>query len=102
MFGFSLSSLNSTPKRWNVSTSATRPITDREHIALIVHVLNQPEWFELQRGDGADEIPLVIRLSDGRQYEYSTTRYQHGEGAALISKTPSSTSGVVFCRKRPA
>jgi hypothetical protein len=77
-------------------------ITDREHIALIVHVLNQPEWFELQRGDGADEIPLVTRLSDGRQYEYSTTRYQHGEGAALISKTPSSTSGVVFCRKLPA
>jgi hypothetical protein len=77
-------------------------ITDREHIALIVGVLNQPEWFELQRGDGADEIPFVIRLTDGRQYEYSATRYQHGEGAALISKAAYGTGQEVFCRKLPA
>ncbi|HYM76442.1 MAG TPA: hypothetical protein VE377_10740 [Candidatus Dormibacteraeota bacterium] len=74
-------------------------ITDREQIALIVRVLNQPEWFELRRGDRADEIPFVIRLSDGRQYEYSATRYQHGEGTALLS---TGTGREAFYRNLPS
>jgi hypothetical protein len=43
-------------------------VTDKRGIAEIIAVLNQPEWFSLRRGDGAAEVPFVIRLTEGREY----------------------------------
>jgi len=81
----------------------SQAVTDRHQIAEVVAILNQPEWSDLRRGDAADQVPFVIRLANGAQYRYSATRYQHGEGAALVSHSPSGwQNGEVLCRKLPA
>jgi len=78
-------------------------VTDRKQISAIISVLNRPEWYSLQRGDAADEIPFVIKLSDGRRYTYQIARYLRGEGAALVSHSPAGwENGEVFCRRLPA
>ena len=77
-------------------------VTDRRQIAEVIRALQEPEWFELQRGDGGDKVPFVIQLSNGRRYYYSASRYQHGQGAALISQTRfGMQNGQVLCRKLP-
>ena len=76
-------------------------VTDKHQIAEIIAVLNRPEWFSLRRGDGADEVPFVIKLADGRQVSYTVRRYLHGEGAALISQTAGWDNGEVLCRRLP-
>jgi hypothetical protein len=81
----------------------SQSVTDRRQIAEIVQVLNHPEWFSLRRGDAADRVPFVIRLTSGQRYNYEATRYQHGEGAALVSHSPAGwENGQVLCRKLPA
>jgi hypothetical protein len=78
-------------------------VTDRGQIAEIVQILNSPEWFSLRRGDAADKVSIVIRLTSGQRYHYEATRYQHGEGAALVSHSPGGwDNGEVLCRKLPA
>jgi hypothetical protein len=79
-----------------------RTVTDKRQIAEIIAVINYPEWFSLQRGDGADAVPFLIKLADGRQYSYTIRRYLHGEGAALVSQTAGWDNGEVLCRRLPA
>jgi hypothetical protein len=80
-----------------------RSVTDRQQIADIVDVLNHAEWFSLRKGDAADPVPFVVKLASGNEYHYQATRYQHGEGAALVSRSPSGwENGQVFCHKLPA
>jgi hypothetical protein len=80
-----------------------RSVTDRQQIVEIVAVLNHAEWFSLRKGDDADPVPFVVNLASGKEYHYEATRYQHGEGAALVSRSPSGwENGQVFCRKLPA
>ncbi len=77
-------------------------VSDRREIAEIVDVLNRAEWFSLGKGDGADLVPFTIKLVSGKEYAYEATRYQHGEGAVLVSRSPSGwENGQVFCRKLP-
>lgn len=78
-------------------------VTDRRQIAAIISILNRPEWYTLQHGDAADTVPFVIKLGDGRQYTYQVARYLHGEGAALVSHSPTGwDNGQVYCRRLPA
>jgi len=78
-------------------------VTNRQQITEIVTAIEQAEWFSLRRGDAADETSFVIKLASGKQYNYKATRYQRGEGAALISQSPSGWyKGEVFCRRLPA
>ena len=78
-------------------------VTDKRRIAEIIAVLNHPEWFSLERGDGGDEVPFVIKLADGRQYSYTIRRYLHGDGAALVSQTVTGwDNGEVLYRRLPA
>lgn len=80
-----------------------KAVTDRKQIAEIVRVLNQWEWYSLRHGDAADEIPFVIKLTSGQQFEYQARRYLLGEGAALASHSASGWSnGEVFYRMLPA
>jgi hypothetical protein len=70
---------------------------------MLVAVLNHAEWFSLRKGGAADPVPFVVRLASGKEYHYQAIRYQHGEGAALVSRSPSDwENGQVFCRKLPA
>src|SRR4029077_18102277 len=72
-------------------------VTNRQQITEIVTAIEQAEWFSLRRGDAADETSFVIQLASGKQYNYKATRYQRGEGAALISQSPSGWyKGEVF------
>jgi hypothetical protein len=81
----------------------TQAVTDRQQIAEIILAVNHPEWYSLHRGDGADEVPFVVKLASGKQYDYQVTRYLRGEGAALVSHSPSGwKNGEVFCRRLPA
>jgi hypothetical protein len=78
----------------------SKVVTDRLQIAEVIRALQEPEWFELQRGDAGDKVPFVIQLSNGCRYNYSVSRYQHGQGAALISQTRfGMQNGQVLCRR---
>jgi hypothetical protein len=80
-----------------------RAVTDRQQIAEIVGALNHAEWYSLRRGDAADGVAFVVKLVSGKRYDYEATRYQHGEGAAIVSRSPSGwENGQVFCRQLPA
>jgi hypothetical protein len=80
-----------------------RSVTDRQQIAEIVGILNHAEWYSLRRGDAADHVPFVVKLASGKEYEYEATRYQRGEGAAIVSRSSSGwENGQVFCRRLPA
>ena len=81
----------------------SQSVTDKKQIAAIISVLNRPEWYSLQHGDAGDELPFVIKLTDGTEYTYEIRRYLRGEGAALVSHSPSGAdNGEVYCRRLPA
>ncbi|MGA3092777.1 MAG: hypothetical protein ABSD75_29625 [Terriglobales bacterium] len=81
----------------------SRSVTDGQQIAEIVGVLTHAEWYSLRRGDAADRVPFAVKLASGKEYDYEATRYQHGEGAAIVSRSPSGwENGQVFCRQLPA
>ena len=81
----------------------TQSVKDPRQIAEIVDVLNHAQWFSIGKGDGADLVPFTVKLVSGKEYAYQATRYQHGEGAILVSRSPSGwENGQVFCRNLPA
>jgi hypothetical protein len=78
-------------------------VTDKRQIAEIIDALNHADWFALQRGDVADKVSFAVRLTSGRLYNYEAARYLRGEGAALISRSPSGWyDGEAFCVRLPA
>jgi len=77
-------------------------VTDKRQIAEIIGALNHAEWFALQRGDTADKVSFVVRLTSGTQYNYEAARYLRREGAALIWQSVSGWhNGEAFCVRRP-
>src|SRR5579884_2173861 len=46
-----------------------RTVTDRKQIVEIVSVLNHAEWYSLRKGDAADHVPFVVKLTSGREYD---------------------------------
>ncbi len=77
-------------------------VTDKRQIAEIIGALNHAEWFALQRGDTADKVSFVVRLTSGTQYNYEAARYLRREGAALIWQSVSGWhNGEAFCVRLP-
>jgi len=79
-----------------------RAVTDKRQIAEIVGALNHAEWFALQRGDTADKVSFVVRLTSGTEYNYEAARYLRGEGAVLMSRPSEWNNGDAFCLRLPA
>ncbi len=81
---------------------ANQVVTDKRQITEIIFAINHPEWYSMRRGDSADKVSFVVSLASGKQYKYEAARYLRGEGAALISQSPSGWSnGEVLCRHLP-
>jgi hypothetical protein len=82
----------------------TRAVTDRQQIEDLVAAINHPDWYSLPRHRAADdEVSFVVKLTSGKLYNLKASHYLQGEGAALISQSPSGwLTGEIFCRRLPA
>jgi hypothetical protein len=81
----------------------SKAVTDRQQIEDIVAAINQADWYSARRYRAADEVSLVVKLTSGKQYNLKASHYLQGEGASLISQSPSGwLHGEIFCRRLPA
>lgn len=82
----------------------TRAVTDRQQIEDIVAAINHADWYSLPRYPAADdEVSFVVKLTSGKLYNLKASHFLQGEGAALISQSPSGwLTGEIFCRRLPA
>lgn len=86
-----------------------RTLSDPNSISEIVNSLNGAQWFEVNHGGWADEVPLVLHFRSGEQRTYHVALYLRQEGAVLISmsnfdragKGSGWSNGVVFCPRLP-
>ena len=89
-----------TVERIEIGTGA---VTDRQQIEDIVAAINHADWYSSRRYPAADEVSFVVRLTSGKLYNLKASHYLQGEGAALISQSPSGWfTGEIFCRRLPA
>ena len=86
-----------------------RILNDPNDISGIVNSLNGAQWFEVNHGGWADEVPLVLHFRSGQQRTYHVALYLRQEGAVLISmsnfnsagKGSGWSNGVAFCPRLP-
>jgi hypothetical protein len=84
-------------------------LSDPNDISEIVNSLNGAQWFEVNHGGWADEVPLVLHFRSGQQRTYHVALYLRQEGAVLISmsnfdsagKGSGWSNGVAFCPRLP-
>jgi hypothetical protein len=84
-------------------------LSDPNDISEIVNSLNGAQWFEVNHGGWADEVPLVLHFRSGQQRTYHVALHLRQEGAVLISmsnfdsagKGSGWSNGVAFCPRLP-
>jgi hypothetical protein len=89
---------------------ADQTLDDPDGISKVVTSLNRAQWFEVNHGGWADEVPLAIHFGSGQQRTYHVALYLRQEGAVLISmsnfgragKGSGWSNGVAFCPQLPS
>lgn len=87
-----------------------RTLTNPNSIAEVVDSLAAAEWFEVNHGGWAGEVPLVLHFRSGEQRTYHVAYYLRQEGAVLISMSNFDragkgfgwSNGVAFCPQLPS
>jgi hypothetical protein len=87
-----------------------RTLNDPNGISEVVNSLTGAQWFEVNHGGWADEVPLVLHFRSGEQRTYHVAFYLRQEGAVLISmsnfdyagKGSGWSNGVAFCPRLPS
>ena len=77
-------------------------LTDRDNLSRISDVLNRPEWFSVNHGGWADEVPLTIHLKTGEVRTYHVAFYLRREGAVLLAWSGHWAGGQVFYADLPS
>ena len=89
-----------TVERIEIGTGA---VTERQQIEDIVTAINHADWYSSRHYGAADEVSFVVRLTSGKLYNLKASHFLQGEGATLISQSPSGwLTGEIFCRRLPA
>ena len=87
-----------------------RTLNDPSGISRIVNSINEAQWFAVNHGGWADEVPLVLHFLSGEQRTYQVAFYLRQEGAVLISmsnfdrtgKGSGWSNGVAFSPRLPS
>jgi hypothetical protein len=83
-------------------------LTNRDEITAITNVLNHPQWFSVNHGGWADEVPIFIKFKTGDVREYQIALYLRQEGAILEGNSNSDlhcshwAGGDVFYQRLPS
>jgi hypothetical protein len=78
-----------------------REISRQEDLAVVIPALNDVDWFLVNHGGWATEVPLTITLKSGMVQTLSVGRYRRQEGA-VVDFGQHGGYGNGFCRQLPS
>src|SRR6267154_2285815 len=58
-------------------------ISRQEDLAVVIPALNDVDWFLVNHGGWASEVPMTITLKNGKAQTFSIGRYRRQEGAVV-------------------